>query len=104
HVLDRLVDDVVEADLDLLALGELAGARIGAGMEADDDRPRGRGQQHVGLADLADRVADDADLDLAGAELGERLRQRLDRSVYVALDDELELAGLALAHAGVETR
>src|SRR6185436_10408993 len=53
HVLLRLVDDVVESDLHLLALGQLARAPVRPHVEADDDRVRGRGEQHVGFGDLA---------------------------------------------------
>src|SRR6185369_9083320 len=104
HVLLGLVDDVVEPDLDLLALRQLARAHVGPHVEADDDRVRGRGEQHVGLGDLAHGRADDAHRDLARRQLLQRLAQRLDRAVHVALDEHLELVRAALAEAVVERR
>src|SRR5439155_5876700 len=102
HLLDHLVDDLVEADLDLLAGGQLPGARVGAHVEADDDRPRGGGEQHVRFGDLAHRLADDAHLDLARAQLAQRLGERLDRAVHVALEDDLELAHRTLRDLRVD--
>src|SRR2546426_513241 len=70
--------------------------------EAPSRISRSRGKQYVRFGDLSHRLADDADLHLAGAELSERLGERLDRSIHIALDDELEFARLTLAHLGVE--
>src|SRR5688572_1317827 len=102
QVVDRLVDDLVEADVDLLLVRQLARLRIRPHVEADDDRVRGRRQQHVGLGDLAHALADDADLDLARAQTAERLGQRLDRAVDVALEHQVELAHRALRHLLVQ--
>ena len=60
-------------------------------MEAHDDGVRSRGQQHVGLRDLTHGGVDDVDLHALLRELDERSRHRLDRTVNVALDDDVEL-------------
>ena len=53
-VVDGVVDDVVEADLDALGLGERGGLAGRAHVEADDDRLRGDREVDVALGDAAD--------------------------------------------------
>ncbi len=53
-VLDRLVDDGVRLDLDVLALRGVAGLGLRANAEADDVGVGGHGQRDVGLGDGAD--------------------------------------------------
>ena len=54
-VVDGVVDDVVEADLDALALGERGGLAGRAHVEADDDRLRRDGEVDVALGDARRR-------------------------------------------------
>ena len=75
HVIHEIVDDVVVADLDAVALGRVARLRVGADVEADDDGARGLASCDVGLGDAADAVMDHARHDLVGDELLERLRR-----------------------------
>src|SRR5262249_30471674 len=49
HVVERLVDDVVELDVDMLLLRKLRRLAGRTDMEADDDRAAGLGQVDVGL-------------------------------------------------------
>src|SRR6202023_4352835 len=101
HFLDRLVDDRVVADVDALALRELARPAGRPDVEADDHRFRGDGQVHVVLGDRADAAADHAQGDfLADIQLEQRVLQGLDRAGHVALDDEQQF----LALAGLERR
>ncbi len=72
HVIDEIVDDVVVADLDAGPLGKLFSLRVGADIEADDRRSRGRRQRYVGLGDAADSGVNDARRDFVGAELLKR--------------------------------
>ena len=67
-------------------------------MEADDDRVRGPGQQHVALGDGAHPAMDDLDFDFGGGELGKGVRERFGRSALVRLDDDVEDLDLTLAH------
>ena len=67
NVLGDLVDDAVVADVDLVALGDLARLRVGAHVEADDQRARRLGERQVGLADAADAAVDHAGRHLLGA-------------------------------------
>ena len=50
----------MEADLDVLALGDLGGLAVGPDVEADDDGVRGGGEEDVGLGDGADTGVQDA--------------------------------------------
>src|SRR5204863_1958666 len=49
----QLVDDGVQADLDVFALGDFGGLAVGPDVEADDHRVRGRGEEDVGFCDSA---------------------------------------------------
>ena len=57
HVGHRLVDDLVQLDLDALALGRRARLVVRAHVEADDDRAGRLREQDVALGDRADRRA-----------------------------------------------
>src|SRR2546423_2242297 len=94
-LLDRLVDDRVEADLDALAVGLGLGPAVGPDVEAEDDRVGGHRQVHVGLGDGADAAVHDAQVHLlADVQLEQRVLQGLDRARAVTLDDEVELLDL----------
>ena len=69
-------------------------------VEADDDRARGRRQHNVGLVDRADRAVDNLDAHLVVRELLERRTKRLDRTLHIRLDDDVELLHLALLNGG----
>src|SRR5690606_7181645 len=101
-VLDGVVDDRVEADVDLLALGDLADAGHRADLEAEDDRVRGGGEHHVRLGDRADAGVDDVHGDLLVRDLQQRVRDGLDGAGHVALDDEVEVGQLAEGHAAAD--
>ena len=97
-LVDRVVDDVVVADVDAVVLGQLARAGIGAHVEADDHGLRGDREVDVALADAADRRVHDLHLDLVGRELEQRLRQRFLRALHVGLDDQRQHLLGALPH------
>src|SRR5580700_429610 len=77
HIVDEVVDDVVVANLDALAFGEVARFLMRAHVEADDDRLRRLREGHVGFGDAADARMDDARPDLVGAQLVEGGDNRL---------------------------
>src|SRR5262245_57570968 len=54
HLVEQFVDDVVVADLDAAALGELPRAAVGDRVEAHDDGFRGLREADVGLVDAAE--------------------------------------------------
>ena len=91
HLVDDVVDDRVQADVDLLALGDVGGVAIRPHVEADDDGVRRRRQQHVRLVDRADAAVDDADLDLLVGQLGQRVAEHFGRTLHVGLDDDRQL-------------
>src|SRR6478672_4033726 len=93
-LVDGLVDHRVVADLHALAVGQLGGLALGADVEPDDDRVRGRRQVHVGLGDATDTAIDDAQLHLVvDLDVQQGFLQRLDRAGVVALEDQVQLAG-----------
>src|SRR5688572_26844701 len=97
QVVEDLVDHAVQPDLDAPLLRHLPGRFVGDDVEADDDRAARVGQLDVALRDRADRAVDHADPHFLSILVGHRLRQRLDRALDVALDDQvdrLDVAGL----------
>ena len=98
-VLDRLVDDAVQADVHLLLLGLLLRLARRAHVEADDDGVGRRGERDVGLGDAAHRRVDDVDAHLGLIHLLERIAQRLDGALHVGLHDEVQIGGLAVLDA-----
>ena len=94
-LLGHVVDDRVQADVDVLALGDVGRIAVGADVEADDDGVAGRGEQHVELVDGADAGMDDADLDLVVAQLQQRVGQHFGRALHVGLDDERQVLDAA---------
>src|SRR6184192_766497 len=105
HLLHRLVDDAVGANLHALALRGGAGVRVGPHVEADDDGARGLRQQDVGVGDGADAPVHDLHLHLRCGELGERVGERFRRAALVGFDDDTQrrgAAGRALGHEVLE--
>src|SRR5215212_94205 len=99
-VLHHLVDDRVEADVDALAGGQVAGGRGRPHREPDDDRPRHRGQGDVVLGDGPGRLVEHAQPDLGDLDAPEGVVDGLDRTHHVGLDDQRQLLQLALADPG----
>ncbi len=98
----RIVNDAVEADIDIVALGAFLGGLLGTDVEADDNSVGGVCQHDVGLADGADCAVDNSDLDFLVGELFEGLADSLDGAVDVRLDDDGQLLHLALGDLGEE--
>src|SRR5690606_35110365 len=96
-VVDRVVDDVVEADVDALAGGGLAGLRVRADVEAEHDRVVDRGEVDVAFGHGTHTAVDDAQLHaVVDLDLEQRLLEGLDGTRNVTLDDEVERLDLAL--------
>ena len=91
HIVDEIIDDVVVADLDAGLLGEIARLLVRAHVEPEDHRLRGLGQRHVRLGHAADAAVNDPRHDFVVAELLERSRDRLDRPLDVAFEDDRQL-------------
>ena len=101
HVVDQIVDDVVVADFDAVALRRFARFLVGAHVEGDDRHAGGFGQRDVAFRNAADAVVQHAGRDFVGAELVERAVDRFQRSLHVGLDDQREFLaarGLGLRH------
>jgi hypothetical protein len=91
HVIHQIVNDVVVADLDTVALGRIAGLLVGTHVEADDCSTRCLGKADIGLGDGAGTRMDDPGLDLVGAELLDGTGNGFDRALHVALDQKRKL-------------
>ena len=101
HVIHHIVDDVVIADLDAIALGAVARLVVGAHIEADHRRAAGMRQDHVAFGDAADAGLQDLRADFVGAELGQRALDRFRRTLHVGLEHQRQQALLA-GFAGLE--
>src|SRR5215218_2445447 len=99
-VLHHLVDDRVEADVDALAGGQVAGGRGRPDREADDDGTGHRGQGDVVLGDGPGRLVEHAQPDLGDLDAPEGVVDGLDRAHHVGLDDQRQLLQLTLADPG----
>ena len=64
--------------------------------------PDAFGEQHVALGDRADAAVDDLHPHFAGAELGQRVGQRLGRAALVGLDDDAQLRDRAFLELPAE--
>src|SRR5437764_11348570 len=94
-VLGELVDDVVRADPDAFARGELARLGVRPDVEADDEGV-GRGREHdVVLRDRTHSLGDHVEPHLRVLELRQLGDDGLDRADDVAADDEVEVGNLA---------
>ena len=93
HVVDHIVDDRVVADLDAVALGQVARLRVGPHIEADDEGAGCLGQDHIAFVDPADRRVQHPHRDLVGRQLFERADNRLERALHVGFDDDRQLFG-----------
>lgn len=74
----------------------LAGCRIGADVEADDEGVRSRSQHDIRFVDGADAGMDDGNADFVALDAHEGLAQSFDRTLDVALDDEGQFLQFAL--------
>src|SRR5713101_8216099 len=95
HVVDCFVDDGIEANLDAFFLGEIRGFRFRTDIEADYDGFGSRRERHVGFGYRSGRAVNHFELDLVGREPRERVGERFDRALHVALQDDLEFLDLA---------
>src|SRR5262245_27249211 len=96
HLVEQLVDDVVVADLDAAALGELPRAAVGDRVEAHDDRFGGLREAHVRLVDAAEAAVHEVHAHFGRRDLLEALLERLERAHRVGLQDDLDLLDVLL--------
>lgn len=82
--------------------GGLARLRIRTDVEADDDRTVDARKHDVVLGNRADAAVDRAHTNLRIGELFKRLLNRLDRTLHVGLDDDVEVLNLALLQFAVQ--
>src|SRR5208283_401440 len=73
HIVDRFVDDGVEANLDAFFFREAGSLRFGADIKADDDGFGSRRERNVGLRNRARRAVDYLELDFFGGKPRERV-------------------------------
>src|ERR1700693_1092847 len=72
HIVDHVVDDRVIADLDPVALRQIARLRVGSDVEADDHGAGRFGQDDIAFVDAADRGVQHPHGDLVGRQPIER--------------------------------
>ena len=98
HVFDKVVNDLVQPDFDVLGLGCLARVAVRAHVEADDRGLGGRGELHIVLVDPADATADEGELHVTALELAQAVGHCLERTVHIGLEHEVERGCLARLH------
>ena len=97
-LVDRLVNDVVVADVDARAFGKLSRRGVCAHVETDDHCARSHREVDVRFGDAAHAGVDHAHLDLFARQARERMHQGFLRTLHVGLDDQRQSLFLALAH------
>ena len=100
HILNGLIDNLVQTDIHLLTLRNGLGGRVRTDVEANDDCVGCGCQGNVGLVDGAHAAVDHLYHDLLVGELGKALLYSLHGALYVGLYDNrqfLYIAGLNLA-------
>src|SRR5665811_591397 len=102
-VLDRRVDDRVEAHVHALAVGQIGHPLCRLDVEADDDGAVDRRQVDIVLRDRAHTAVDDPQIDLvADVDLEQGVLERFDRTRHITLEDEVEVVDLARGQSLVE--
>src|SRR5450830_1861888 len=95
---DRIINDVVVADVDTVGFGQLAGLAVGTGVEADDDRFRGHRQVDVRFRDATDGGVHDLHTHFRRRQLLQRADQGFLRTLHVRLDDQRQVLHFAFGH------
>ena len=106
-VVEKFVDDSERIDLDAVVTSLTLNAGIVGNVESDDNRLAGGGSLHVGKRDVARAGTDDSERNLLALDLTESLDDRLERTLGIGLDDDVELAlafGGHARHERVERR
>ena len=96
NVLDRLIDDLVQSDINALALCRCLSRRIRTHVKADNDRVGRTRKGDIGLVDCADTAVNTLYDNLLVGELHQRLLHRLDASLYIRLDNQVQLLQITL--------
>src|SRR5690606_5753410 len=92
HVVDRVVDDVVVAQVDVVGFGQLLGRSVGPDIEADHHGARGDRQVDVAFGNAAHGRMHDLHPDLVGGQLEQRLHQGFLGPLDIGLDDQRQRA------------
>jgi len=90
HLIDSVVNDAVEANINLLLLSQLTGTLRGPHLEADDDGVGSRSQQHVAFRDGTHCFREDVHLHFRRAQFEQGVGQCFHRTVHVALHQDVE--------------
>ena len=99
HLVDQLVDDRVEFDLNIFALGGDHGLALDLGIEADDDGIRGTCEEDIIVGNRARGGMKDFECDLLRFDLPQGPDNGLDRPGDVSLEQNAKVF-CPLLHAG----
>src|ERR1700722_13569005 len=88
HIIHHIVDDVVIANIDAVALGALARLIVGADIEADYRRARGMGEDDIAFGDAADARLQDLRPHFVGAQLGQSALDGFRRALHISLEHQ----------------
>ena len=100
HLVDKVVDHRVIADLKFVALGTVARLDIGPHAEADHQCAGRCREGNVRFVDAANRAMNHADRDLVGRQFFQRTADRLKRPLDVGFDNDREQVGFAFGDFG----
>ena len=89
--LNRIVDDGVETNIYAFLVCQSASCLRRTNLETDDDCIGCLCQRNIALRNLTHCLVDDIHMNLLGREFDEGVAEGFDRTVHVALDDEIEV-------------
>ena len=95
HVVDGVVDHLVQLDLHAFALGRSTRVVVRAHVEADNDRTGRAGEQNVALRHRTDAAVNDFHLNFGVGQLRQRVGERFRRTALVSLDEHAQRPLLA---------
>ncbi len=95
HLLYGVVDDTVLTYVHAFLFGQASCLGTGTHLEGYDDGIRSGGQGDIALADLTHGLVYHVDLYFLGGQTFEGVLQCLDRTVHIALDQQVELLEVA---------
>ena len=99
HVVDGVVDDLVQLDIHALLIGESARLAGRAHVETNHDGGRGLGQGHVRFGDAAYARLDHADTDGGRGQVAKGVGDGLDRALHVGLEHDANFLDRAFLDA-----
>src|SRR5579884_344048 len=107
HLIDQLINDRVQANIDLLLLGRRLCTALRAYVKANDDRIGGGSEQNIALGNGAHPGMQHTHANFIVRKPLESIGKDLGSAAHIGLDDEIQILDLTLLEVlvqGIQTR